>query len=179
MSRIVAVKGTYPNTGKHVSGFTLIELVIVIVLLGLLAAFALPRFANLGTEARVSSLEGVSGAMKSAASIVHMACRADAECNASGPPPNNTSNESNSVVVDGELITLAYGYPRHTLESGIQRATNIREENFQVQIDTDRTSGFTDVSIVASPDPDTCKVRYQQPQSAGEQPTVELTVSGC
>lgn len=49
------------------SGFTLIELVVVIVLLGVLAAFALPRYANLTTEANVAALEAVGGAISFAA----------------------------------------------------------------------------------------------------------------
>ena len=56
---------------KQQSGFTLIELVIVIVILGLLAATALPRFSNLTTSARVASLNGVAGSLRSAASIAH------------------------------------------------------------------------------------------------------------
>lgn len=56
---------------KHQSGFTLIELVIVIVILGLLAATALPRFSNLTQSARVASLNGVAGSLRSAASIAH------------------------------------------------------------------------------------------------------------
>jgi MSHA pilin protein MshA len=58
---------------KQQSGFTLIELIMVIVILGILAAFALPKFANFSTDARVSTVKALAGSMKSASAIVHSA----------------------------------------------------------------------------------------------------------
>jgi MSHA pilin protein MshA len=56
---------------KNSRGFTLIELVMVIVILAILAAVAVPRFIDLQGDARVSTAKGVAGAISGAANILH------------------------------------------------------------------------------------------------------------
>lgn len=81
------------------AGFTLIELVIVIVILGILAATALPRFTDLSQDARVSALNGLAGGLRSSAMIAR----------ATQIAKGYASNAS--VSLDGQEVSMAFGYP--------------------------------------------------------------------
>lgn len=84
---------------KQQGGFTLIELVLVIVILAVLAATALPRFSDLSRQARVASLNGLAGGLRGAAAI------AKATQLAQGVASNVTVN------VENQPIAMSGGYP--------------------------------------------------------------------
>ena len=84
---------------RQQGGFTLIELIMVIVILGILAAFALPKFADFSGNARYSTINGALGSVRSASAIVHSAAIAGNQTGATG-----------SVTLEGTAIALAHGY---------------------------------------------------------------------
>ncbi len=78
-------------------GFTLIELVMVIVIIAILSAAALPRFANLTTQAQTASNQGTAGALRSAVGIAHAAwIAAGASSSTSTVTMDNTAVEVNA-----------------------------------------------------------------------------------
>ena len=94
---------------KH-SGFTLIELVIVIVILGILAAAALPRFSDLSTDARFAALNGLAGGIRSAALLAHSTQLA------------KNLSPAQTITMEGVAIAMSAGYPVAAGLSGISRA---------------------------------------------------------
>ncbi|MGQ5484018.1 type II secretion system protein [Photobacterium damselae subsp. piscicida] len=89
-------------------GFTLTELIVVIVILGILSVVAMPKFLNLQRDARIADLKGAEGALKSANGIVYgkAAIKGGAEQEANDW---NNSNDS-TLLIDGKTVSLHYGY---------------------------------------------------------------------
>lgn len=92
---------------KSQRGFTMVELVFVIVILGILAAFAIPRFVDLQGEARTSVVEGVAGAVRSANALIHSASIISEN---ELYPDNAASGVPQVTLGDGTNIDLHYGF---------------------------------------------------------------------
>jgi len=146
---------------KAQKGFTLIELVVVITILGILAAFAFPRFAALEVEARIAATESLGGSIRSASALAHSMSLVQ------GSPA--------TVDMEGVTITLADGYPA-ALAGGITAAMQ-------------DLTGFGTPVYGAAPDlatydtdggtAGTCTVVFAEPVAAGDAPIVTVTTTGC
>lgn len=139
-------------------GFTLIELVVVITILGILAAFAVPRFVSLESEARKASVKALEGSVRSAAAL------AKGMAMAMGTNPT-------SITMEGNAVALTNGYPT---------AADIQKTLADFSGFTPATaSGTTTFTRIGASDGTTCRVEYTPPASAGGAPTIVAPTGGC
>ncbi len=138
-------------------GFTMIELIMVIVILGILAAMALPRFYDLQTDARVAKMQAALGAIKSASAIAHSAFLV------AGTSPA-------TVTLEGSSVPLVNGYPdvnTTAASSGIVIAAGgLSDYDLTTTAATD-----TVLTIQVDASHTTCKVTYTESASSGAAPT--------
>ena len=138
---------------KMQSGFTLVELIVVIVILGILAATAAPKFMDLSGDARKASLKGLEAAMRDANAMIYAkAAIAGKVGGATGTPPVNST-----IPVNGKDIELLYGFAKDV--TNLVLAMDINTTDFDTA-----TSG--EIQVAKAPDKTKCKVKYTAPVSA-------------
>ncbi|MBB1405588.1 prepilin-type N-terminal cleavage/methylation domain-containing protein [Pseudoalteromonas sp. SG44-5] len=163
------------------AGFTLVELIIVIVILGILAVVAAPRFLNLQGDANASTLEGLQGSIRSGMNIV----------NGKSIIASEQKEATATVAVDTGDVATVYGYPA---------ATQAAFEAFlDVKFAADNTADFnlveitTDNKVIIFPNSyvqaDDCRIEYTQATAAVTTtapiktvvtaPIVTLVTDGC
>ncbi len=144
-------------TKTHQRGFTLIELVVVIVILGILAAFAVPRFMGMEGEARAATVKSFGGSLKAAAAMARAKCQAQ-DC-ASRPAPN-----ANTVDIDGLPVTMVLGYPN---AATIQNTVDLTTAGFDPPTMVGAVKHFHKTGGAA-----TCWVGYAPATAATPIPTI-------
>lgn len=171
---------TSPKSKRH-SGFTLIELVIVIVILAIIAAFVLPRFSDLSRSANIAVLEGIEGSMLSTISII----RSQAYIKGLSISSSNPGNQS-AYIVETEAGTSEVDWRNLCPESSAELGDAL---DMSDHIDLQESSGLTtitdnrytrigfDIQGSGAPTANGCYVTYD---SFGDPDcTINLVITDC
>lgn len=152
---------------KKQSAFTLIELVVVIVVLGVLSVIALPKFINLQDDAREAAMNGLKSSLESASTLINYQSIIE-----------GVGDSFDETLASG--VRIRYGYPYAT-QTNLKLVLDLNEDDwnltgsdpaitFTLTRDTDNMT-VSEISSIS-----VCKLIYKR-ANKGERP--ELTISGC
>jgi MSHA pilin protein MshA len=162
---------------KTQQGFTLIELAVVVLILGILAAVALPKFSDMKEKAMLSAMDGLIGALESASTLAHSKALIN----------GLETSESATITTEGESIELVYGYPAvnpdydSTADYGITKMVSTPSGWNERHSTLTDTNAWVYWPEAISEDAGTaqCYVRYRESTGINLRPVIDFQTSGC
>ena len=150
------------------SGFTLIELVVVIVILGILAATALPRFVGLQGDARLAKAQAVLGSVRSASALAHAAALA-------------RGVTTGTVDMEGSPIDMINGYPTANATGIVAAAQLVGSDGLTMSAGGALATSSITIDSTTPGTPANCRITYAAATAANTAPTISTNadLAGC
>ncbi|MDP2809820.1 MAG: type II secretion system protein [Rhodocyclaceae bacterium] len=148
-------------------GFTLIELVIVITIIGILAAVALPRLIDAQRDARIAKANAIFGSIRSAVALARSRCELDLAGTAPSVTAVNCASIPPKVNMDGIMVDIVNRHPAATA-AGIETAAALNPAADGLTVSNSASGTPTrHFTIVGSQNPTACRISYQEATLSG------------
>ena len=152
-------------------GFTIIELIVVMVILAILSAVAFSKYANMQSQARTAKAMAIYGSIRETSSLAKASCTLDLAGVSASPTCTTTGG---TVDMDGTAVVMVNQYPDASL-AGIIAATQLNTQADQVTI-TAGSPLTIDVNGGLVPE---CRISYTASTAVGAAPVITLVTTGC
>ncbi|MEC7689673.1 MAG: type II secretion system protein [Pseudomonadota bacterium] len=150
-------------------GFTLIELVIVLTLIGVLSAVAAPRFIDYQSDVVLASTRSLAGTLRSASDMVYAKALIE----------HKEHLSRSTVTIQGQTIDIHYGYPTGT-DAGIHRAVSIDAEDWNTRASVSTNAIiYWHGTFTGDAWGTQCFIRFKESASKGAAPVIDLITGGC
>jgi MSHA pilin protein MshA len=171
----------YKSHPRQIQGFTLIELIIVITIIAILAAVAMPRLIDAQRDARIAKASAIYGSIRSASALARSRCELDLAAQLASLPAANCQAATPKVNMDGKAVDIVNRYPAATANGIIAAADlNLTADGLSTG-GSGCAAGALCIDVTGGTAPN-CRISFEPATLSGTvitAPVITVATTGC